>query len=822
MTSLRRLFHCLFGALVAFLLWHWGLFSAADNLIYDHFMRWGPGGAPDSRIAVVAIDDESLRKLGNWPWQRSLHARMVDTLREAGARVVVYNVLFLEPEPRQVGNLALERALGQYEKVLLPIFPDANGGVLLPYPALAERAAGLVDNRLGVSTDGVSRHTGTGIRAVDRYFPPLAEEAVRLFEGREVPIRRSAIQARRGIHFLPAHYGVPAHSFADVLADPPSFKGKIVLVGATATGLADTVSTPLLPGKSTPSVQVQANLIDNLLHRRVVWEANGASVAFMLVFVLLGMSAVLLIGHRIWLQWGGTLLLLSAEVGILYLIFVTAHWKGSPVALAIASLLPLLTYFIDTVSQSNEALRREVVALARNYPGPKTLSDDAQLQHSLETLVQVTQASFAIYRRKQDDQLERVFMSRNCPQETFTQSLPDDLLALGGRVLRWEEVPVNLRPALPHAHHVLIWPHMAGQRAVGNWEFYFEEAPSNQVAQVPAQLLPHLGVSPLSQERWEMSKSEDTATLIRLMARLGQQLNRDREFYEAVLLSTHTGLIVCDAWGTILFHNPQLLKDLTPDSTGSLQELNLLTVIDRAFVDSAPQWSSLWPQVVHDRRAVQIQLARDPIYMSLTLTPVLDKAETQVIAVVGALVDQTVLKKQALTDALTGLHNRRSLEDTLAIEFLKARRIPHYAYSILILDLDNFKRINDQFGHAAGDQVLREVGQLLLKSVRKSDFVARYGGEELVLLLPDTPLEGAFLLAEKIRRLVSQLPVRAIQFPKQRVTASVGIGMWDAGDQHPEDALRRADKALYASKEKGKNRTYLFSPEKGIYSPSDA
>lgn len=821
MTPIRRLFHCLFGCIIAYLMWHWGLFHPADNLIYDTFMRWGPGEKPDARIQVVAIDDESVRQLGNWPWPRSVHARMIETLHQAGASVVVYNVMFPEPGPRRDGNLALEHAVRRHGRVLLPVYPDARTEVMGPYAGLASVAAGLVDNRLGVSTDGVSRHMAVGIRTKDAYFPPLAEEAVRLFEGRQAPIRRSTVQARRGIFFLPAYYNHPALRFADVLADPPDLRGKIVLVGVTATGLADTLSTPLLPGKSTPSVQVQANLIDNLLHRRVVWEANWPSIVFSLLFVLLGISAVLMIGKRIWLQWGGTLIVLSAEVGILYLIFASAHWKGSPMALATASLLPLLTYFIDTVQLSNEALRREVVALAKNYPGPKTLSDEAQLEHSLETLVQVTQASFAIYRQRHDDRLDLLLASRDCPKELFNTSLPDDLLALGGRVLRWDEVPLNLRPALVDVHYLLIWPHMVGERAVGNWEFYFQEAPPSQIVQVPAQLLPHLGASPLTQEHWELGTSEDTTTLIHLLARLGQQINRDREFYEAVLLSTHTGLIVCDAWGTILFHNPQLLKDLSPDSTGSLQALNLLTVINRAFVDSAPQWSTLWPQVVHDRQGVQIQLARDPIYMSLTLTPVLDKSESQVIAVVGALVDQTVLKKQALTDALTGLHNRRSLEDTLRVEFLKARRIPHYSYSVLLLDLDNFKRINDQFGHAAGDQVLREVAALLLTTVRKSDFVARYGGEELVLLLPGTAMDGAFLLAEKIRRLLSQLPIKAIQFPKHRVTVSVGIGMWEPGDQHPEDALRRADKALYASKEKGKNRTYLYSSEKGIYSPSD-
>jgi two-component system cell cycle response regulator len=160
----------------------------------------------------------------------------------------------------------------------------------------------------------------------------------------------------------------------------------------------------------------------------------------------------------------------------------------------------------------------------------------------------------------------------------------------------------------------------------------------------------------------------------------------------------------------------------------------------------------------------------------------------------------------AVTDALTGLHNRRYLDSHLAAMFdestLRGRPV-----SILLLDIDRFKSVNDSHGHDAGDAVLREFANRVRAHTRGIDVVARYGGEEVVVLVPDTPLEGARAVAERIREQVEGTPF-AINRGAQAVTVTVSIGVAarEAGDGSGGDILKRADFALYRAKEAGRNR----------------
>jgi two-component system, cell cycle response regulator len=160
----------------------------------------------------------------------------------------------------------------------------------------------------------------------------------------------------------------------------------------------------------------------------------------------------------------------------------------------------------------------------------------------------------------------------------------------------------------------------------------------------------------------------------------------------------------------------------------------------------------------------------------------------------------------AVTDALTGLHNRRYLDSHLAALFnesvVRGRQM-----SLLMLDVDRFKTINDTYGHDAGDEVLREFALRVRAHTRGIDVVARFGGEEVVVLVPDTPIEGARAVAERIREQVESTP-----FPIQHgthsvpVTVSIGVAARQAGDQSGAEILKRADIALYRAKEDGRNR----------------
>lgn len=158
----------------------------------------------------------------------------------------------------------------------------------------------------------------------------------------------------------------------------------------------------------------------------------------------------------------------------------------------------------------------------------------------------------------------------------------------------------------------------------------------------------------------------------------------------------------------------------------------------------------------------------------------------------------------AHTDALTGLQNRLSANERLRVEFLRMKRTGR-AYSALLLDIDHFKQVNDTFGHEAGDNVLKQLAATLQASVRVTDFVARFGGEEFLVLLPETGTDGALVIANKIR-----VAVAAQQFLKVgRLTISVGVSYSLLTDASEDEAVGRADKALYEAKGHGRNKVCL-------------
>jgi diguanylate cyclase (GGDEF) domain len=160
-------------------------------------------------------------------------------------------------------------------------------------------------------------------------------------------------------------------------------------------------------------------------------------------------------------------------------------------------------------------------------------------------------------------------------------------------------------------------------------------------------------------------------------------------------------------------------------------------------------------------------------------------------------------RQKAMTDALTGLPNRAALTERLELEVSRWQR---YGGDLLlaVLDVDHFKRINDDFGHLAGDKVLKIIANELAKRVRKTDFIARYGGEEFVVLLPATPLEGGRQLLDVLRGAVEACP---FHFKGERlsITCSAGLAAFREGER-AEAAFERADQALYRAKRGGRNR----------------
>lgn len=166
------------------------------------------------------------------------------------------------------------------------------------------------------------------------------------------------------------------------------------------------------------------------------------------------------------------------------------------------------------------------------------------------------------------------------------------------------------------------------------------------------------------------------------------------------------------------------------------------------------------------------------------------------------------LDRQAHTDALTGLANRRHFMKTLARELERSERYGH-RLSVVVLDLDRFKSVNDSYGHPAGDEVLRSAARALESVCREVDLPARTGGEEMALLLPETDREGARIVAERVRTRIERTEHTSPGGDDFGVTASMGVAAAGASARTPEQLLQRADEALYRAKEKGRNRVVV-------------
>ena len=165
------------------------------------------------------------------------------------------------------------------------------------------------------------------------------------------------------------------------------------------------------------------------------------------------------------------------------------------------------------------------------------------------------------------------------------------------------------------------------------------------------------------------------------------------------------------------------------------------------------------------------------------------------------------LERMATHDPLTGLYNRRELERQFKEELARARRYGR-PLSLLWLDLDHFKTINDDYGHLAGDEVLRELSRLLQTHVRAVDYAARYGGEELLIVLPELDQSGALEMAERLRGLVESTRIRVSSGEQLGVTVSIGVASYPLDGETADQLFSKADEAMYQAKQSGRNRVY--------------
>jgi len=299
----------------------------------------------------------------------------------------------------------------------------------------------------------------------------------------------------------------------------------------------------------------------------------------------------------------------------------------------------------------------------------------------------------------------------------------------------------------------------------------------------------------------------------------------DREMRIVVwnrFLEAHSGQSAKDVVGRLLF-------DAFPELPRAWLERKIKGVIvlkNFAFTS----WRQR-PYLFKFRHHRPITGGIDVMRQDCTFLPVMG-ADGEVSAVCITILDATetclyqkkledalaIIAEQSVRDPLTGVYNRRKLDEQLRSEVSRAARYER-PLSLIMLDIDHFKRVNDGFGHPGGDEVIRHIAKLVSACVRDSDAVGRYGGEEFVIILPEVPAAGALVVAERIRACVAASPVIFKQ-TSIAVTVSLGVAENGKSSRSPETLLGEADEALYASKENGRNRVTLRQPAR--QTPRDA
>jgi len=294
-------------------------------------------------------------------------------------------------------------------------------------------------------------------------------------------------------------------------------------------------------------------------------------------------------------------------------------------------------------------------------------------------------------------------------------------------------------------------------------------------------------------------------------------LTIDREMRIVVwnhFLEAHSGRMAAEVIGQPLFEAfPEL------PCAWLTRKINAVTVLKNFSFTSWRQRPYLFKFRHHRPITGGIEVMRQ----DCTFLPILDRSQ-EVGGVCITIVDATetcmyqakldealaVIAEQSVRDAMTGVYNRRKLEEEIASETARAVRYKR-PLSMLMLDIDHFKRVNDTLGHLAGDEVIRHVAKLALSSLRASDFIGRYGGEEFGILLPEVPGEGAVIVAERIRNTVAASSA-SFAGKSVSVTISIGAAQLRMDDEGPSKLVADADEALYASKRNGRNRVTLHSP----------
>ena len=294
---------------------------------------------------------------------------------------------------------------------------------------------------------------------------------------------------------------------------------------------------------------------------------------------------------------------------------------------------------------------------------------------------------------------------------------------------------------------------------------------------------------------------DEISTMAKSFNRMSQELKttyeglaEERDKLTTLILSAHDGMVVTDRHGGIVLMNPSAVEILKNNA-----EDIILNGFNHLFGDS-----EVMRRAIGEEGYIEIQIDERTLQV---LASTIRNQDDEVIGSAALIRDVTTeknlqneLRQLAVSDALTGLFNRRHLDTFLTRELDRSKRYGH-EISVLMFDVDHFKQFNDDHGHEQGDQVLRYIADTVRGVIRKIDVPCRYGGEEFVIILPETNFDCAMTVAERVRA-----AVEAGSADDKRVTISIGVATypWVMANT-PQQLIEAADKAMYEAKQSGRN-----------------
>jgi len=230
-------------------------------------------------------------------------------------------------------------------------------------------------------------------------------------------------------------------------------------------------------------------------------------------------------------------------------------------------------------------------------------------------------------------------------------------------------------------------------------------------------------------------------------------------------------------------------------------------ILDNPVTDFIPseRWSAIYETLLKDGKTEDVKFKKDDNIYELSGFYVDTGGQIEQGRVQLIMRDITEEVKLATVDALTNIYNRRFLNDYALKEIYRSKRTKR-SFTTVILDVDDFKKINDTYGHLSGDMILKQLAGFLAKNLRGSDVIGRYGGEEFLLIMPETSKDNAFLVVDRLRSAIAAEEMQVIDGEKVRISVSIGGATFPEDGTSSEDLLVKADERLYRAKREGKNR----------------